>query len=77
MMQTLDYRDRTVSLNRKQMKLDQDGNFTVILAHQDPGRPNWLDTEGRATGIIFWRFLLPEEPIEALKTEVVPFSSLG
>jgi hypothetical protein len=33
--------------------------------------PNWLDTEGRPFGIMFWRFLLPEEPIAPLHTELI------
>jgi hypothetical protein len=76
-LQTLDYRYRNVSLNRKQTKLEKDGSFKMILAHADPGLPNWLDTEGRITGLMFWRFQLPEEEIEPLTTEVVPFASLS
>jgi hypothetical protein len=76
-MQTFDYRYRTVSLNRKQTKLEKDGSFKMILAHKDPGLPNWLDTEGRMTGVMFWRFLLPEEDIQPLTTEVVSFGSVS
>ncbi len=75
-LQTFDYRYRTVSRNRKQTTLEQDGSFKMILAHKDPGLPNWLDTEGRMIGLMFWRFQLPEEEIEPLTTEVVPFASL-
>ena len=75
-LQTFDYRYRTVSRNRKQTELEADGSFKMILAHADPGLPNWLDTEGRMIGLIFWRFQLPEEEIEPLTTEVVSFSSL-
>lgn len=75
-LQTFDYRYRSVSLNRKQTTLENDGSFKMILAHQDPGLPNWLDTEGRMIGLMFWRFQLPEEEIEPLTTEVVSFASL-
>jgi hypothetical protein len=75
-LQTFDYRYRTISRNRKQTTLEEDGSFKMILAHQDPGLPNWLDTEGRLFGLMFWRFQLPEEEIEPLTTEVVPFASL-
>jgi hypothetical protein len=75
-LQSFDYRYRTVSLNRKQTTLEKDGSFKMILAHEDPGLPNWLDTEGRMVGLMFWRFQLPEEEIEPLTTEVVPFASL-
>ncbi len=70
-LQTFDYETRNISLNRAQTKLQEDGSFEMILAHRDPGRPNWLDTEGRPFGIMFWRFQLPEGDIEPLKTEVI------
>lgn len=70
-MQTLDYETRTISLNRAQTVRDEQGNFEMIVAHRDPGRPNWLDTEGRAYGLMFWRFQLPEEEIQPLETEVI------
>jgi len=38
---------------------------------------NWLDTRGLPHGTMFWRFLLPTEPIADLVTEVVPFASIG
>lgn len=75
-LQTLDYRYRQVSLNRVQTALEPDGSFKMILAHQDPGLPNWLDTEGRMIGMMFWRFQLPEGDIQPLTTELVPFETL-
>lgn len=75
-MQTLDYRFRRVSLNRKQTRLEPDGSFAIVLAARDPGVPNWLDTEGRPSGSVFWRFLLPEEEIAPLETQVVPLAAL-
>lgn len=59
-MQTFEFRDRRVSLNRKQMVLEPDGSYRIVIAHRDPGVPNWLDTESHTEGTIFWRFLLPE-----------------
>ncbi len=68
---TFDYRFRRISLNRKQTALEPDGSFRIVLAGRDPGVPNWLDTEGRAFGSVFWRFLLPEEEIAPLDARVV------
>lgn len=76
-LQTYDYMTRKVSLNRKQTTLESDGSFRMVVAHKDPGVPNWLDTEGRPSGIVYWRFLLPEEPIVPLKTTVVEFSKIA
>ncbi|NCF16939.1 MAG: DUF1214 domain-containing protein [Haliea sp.] len=70
-LQTFDYETRTISRNRAQTVQDDEGNFEMIIAHRDPGRPNWLDTEGRPYGIMFWRYQLPEEDIPPLETEVI------
>jgi hypothetical protein len=76
-MMTFDYSNRRVSLNRRQTRLEPDGSFRMVLAHQDPGVPNWLDTEGRPFGLVFWRYMLPEGPIEAPRTTVVPFAEVA
>lgn len=76
-LQTLDYSTRQVSLNRKQTRLESDGSFKVVVAGRDPGVPNWLDTEGRAFGSVFWRFQLPEEDIEPLQSKVVPIAEVA
>ena len=72
-----EYRDRRVSLNRVQTKLEPDGSFRMVIAHRDPGVPNWLDTEGHAEGTMFWRFLLPEAKPEKPRCRVVPVGSLA
>jgi hypothetical protein len=72
-----EYRDRRVSLNRVQTKLEPDGSFRMVIAHRDPGVPNWLDTEGHTEGSIFWRFLLPESKPEKPRCRVVPVASLA
>lgn len=74
--QTLDYANRSVSLNRRQTRPESNGSFRIVLAHRDPGCPNWLDTEGRAFGLVFWRYFLPAGPVETPRAEVVPFASL-
>ncbi|MCY3616804.1 MAG: DUF1214 domain-containing protein [Acidimicrobiaceae bacterium] len=75
-LQTLDYANRSISLNRAQTVADADGRFTAVIAHSDPGVPNWLDSEGRPFGIAYWRFMLPEGHIETPQAEVVPFTEL-
>jgi hypothetical protein len=74
--QTFDYSTRQVSLNRRQTRLEPDGSFRLVIAHRDPGGDNWLDTEGRKLGLVFWRFFLPEGDIETPRAELVPFSEL-
>jgi hypothetical protein len=69
--QTFDYSTRSVSLNRSQTTLEKDGSFKMILAHEDPGLPNWLDTEGNLFGLVFWRFFLVEGEAATPRAEVV------
>ena len=75
-LQTPPYRYRQVSLNRRQTKMTPDGHFEMVIAHRDPGRSNWLDAAGLTTGMIFWRFLLPEQNASAIETELVDVDSL-
>jgi hypothetical protein len=75
-LQTYDYAHRRVSFNRAQTKLEGDGSFTIVIAHEDPGVPNWLDTEGRPFGMVFWRFFLPEGDVETPQAKVVKLSDL-
>jgi hypothetical protein len=75
-LQTYDYVHRPVSRNRANTRLEADGTFRIVIAHRDPGVPNWIDTEGRTFGMVFWRFFLPEGAIETPAAEVVPLASL-
>ena len=76
-LQTPPYRYRQVSLNRRQLRYERDGSFEIFVAHRDPGSPNWLDVAGLRSGMLFWRFLLPEEEVPPIETEVVDLSTLG
>ncbi len=75
-MQTFDYANRNIGLNRKQTVLEADGSFKMIIAHKDPGKPNWIDTEGNALGLVFWRFMLVEGEVETPHAQVVRFPEL-
>ena len=78
-MQTLDYLNRQVTLNRRQTRLEPDGSYRIVVAHEDPGLPNlpnWLDTEGRGFGLVFFRFMLPEGDIETPRAQLVSVDAL-
>ena len=76
-MQTLEYRSRRSSLNQSQMQLEPDGSYRIVIAHEDPGVPNWLDCEGHHSGTIFWRFLLPETDPTRTECEVLPIGEVA
>lgn len=49
MGRTEDYRDRRVSLNARQMELDGERRFRIVVAHRDPGLgTGWIPRGGRA-----------------------------
>ena len=75
-LQSLGRPGTRASLNRRQTRLETDGRFRIVVAHQDPGVPNWLDTGGERTGVVFVRFLLPEERPVPLETRVVRVGAL-
>jgi Protein of unknown function (DUF1214) len=75
-LQTYDYVHRTVSRNRANTVLEPDGSFRMVIAHEDPGVPNWIDTERRSFGMVFWRFFVPEGDIETPQARVVRFADL-
>lgn len=52
---------RISSINQSQAVLSEDGRLRLVVAHDDPGVPNWLDTGGRRTGLLTFRFFWPEE----------------
>jgi hypothetical protein len=76
-MQTLEYRHHQTSLNRAQMQTSAGGAFRIVVAHRDPGVPNWIDTEGHKLGTVFWRFVLPESEPDEIRCTVVKLEDLA
>jgi len=52
-----DWAERTTSLNHLQARIDGDGRFRCVVAHRDPGVPNWLDTGGETEGVLQYRWI--------------------
>lgn len=52
---TLDILDRTGSLNKAQSVANDDGTHTYVIAADDPGVHNWIDTDGLLEGILTLR----------------------
>jgi hypothetical protein len=55
-MESLDYRYHTICINKASARYKPDGSVQVIVAHKDPGLPNWLDTCDHAEGTMCWRW---------------------
>ena len=73
--ESLDFANRTVSLNNAQIATDPDGRFRLVVAHKDPGVQNWLDTEGRPEALITFRWVL-STTMPTPEGHVVHFSDL-
>jgi hypothetical protein len=56
-MDSGDFAGRQTSLNRAQAHVDGDGRVRLVVAGEDPGTPNWIDTEGRAEGLLVYRYV--------------------
>lgn len=49
-----------VGINGAQTTLEPDGSWEIVIAHRDPGHPNWVSTAGRPRGRMWLRWFLPE-----------------
>jgi hypothetical protein len=55
--ETMDYRYRLCSTNCFHAQLEDDGELLLVVAHDDPGVPNWLDPSGHMEGYITVRWI--------------------
>lgn len=50
-----DFASRQTSLNMMQAFVDDDDRVRLVVAAEDPGAPNWIDTEGLPEGMLVYR----------------------
>ncbi|MGH0031220.1 MAG: DUF1214 domain-containing protein [Myxococcota bacterium] len=60
--ESIDYANHHSSLNGFQVETDPDGVRRYVVAHRDPGVPNWLDTTGHREGFLTPRWAYTETP---------------
>jgi hypothetical protein len=70
--ESMDARYHHSDVNRFSAKRHADGGVTAIIAHTDPGHPNWLDTAGHVTGHFAMRWIGADEYIDPA-TRLVSF----
>jgi hypothetical protein len=66
---------RATSLNHTQAAVGPDGRLHLVVAHNDPGVPNWLDTTGRQVALLTYRHFWGS-PISPPQTRVVPLAEV-
>jgi hypothetical protein len=75
-LHTYNYEYERVTINGAQARYEDDGSWTIVVAHRDPGHPNWVSTQGHAQGRIWIRWFLPAETPARPTVSVVPLASV-
>lgn len=56
-MESLDYRYFTIHVNKHTARYEPDGSLRIVVAHRDPGHPNWINTCGHDRGTMCFRWV--------------------
>jgi hypothetical protein len=75
-IESLDYRDHRVEVNNGAIRLEADGSARIVVAHQDPHHPNWIETAHHTHGTMGLRIVKgktqPEVEQRVMKVSDVP-----
>jgi hypothetical protein len=78
--ESIEYASALGSLNASQWEADPDGVVRLVVAHRDPGVPNWLDTTGHREGFLTPRWAYtdtpPKEGWPSIEAKKVPFDEI-
>jgi hypothetical protein len=70
-LHTYNYDYERVTINGGQLVYEPDGSWTIVVAHRDPGHPNWVTPAGHPRGRIWFRWFHPAETPARPHTRVV------
>ncbi|MFN2378244.1 MAG: DUF1214 domain-containing protein [Candidatus Binatia bacterium] len=56
-MESLDYRFFRIHTNKHLATANADGSVRIVVAHSDPGHPNWIQTVGHDCGTMCFRWV--------------------
>jgi hypothetical protein len=74
-MESLDYRYYPIHINKHTAEYRKDGSVVIIVAHEDRGYENWIDTAGHRCGTMCLRWIKASSH-PAPKTKVVKIDEL-
>lgn len=74
-MESLDYRYHQIHTNKHLAQLEDDDSVRLIVAHENPGMPNWLETAGHTSGTMCFRWVRAKQHPQP-QTRLVKLSSL-
>ena len=77
-MESLDYRYFNICINSGNAIINPEGtSVKVVVAHSDPGVPNWINTAGHSEGTMCWRWYRPHtHQVAGPVARVVNFAEL-
>ncbi len=70
-MQSLETEAGPVALNDRELRVEADGSYRLVIAHRDPGHQNWLNAAGHEQGLLAIRFLQASEEAEFPRLRLV------
>ena len=74
-MESLDYRHFRIHTNKHLAHYEADGSVRLIVAHENPGRPNWIETAGHTSGTMCFRWVRAHEHPQP-RTRLIKLPSL-
>ncbi|MCX4240703.1 DUF1214 domain-containing protein [Paraliomyxa miuraensis] len=74
-MESLDYRHHRIHVNKHTAVRQPDGSVRIVVAHRDPGLPNWIETVGHESGTMCFRWVRAEHH-PTPRTRVVTMAEL-
>jgi hypothetical protein len=74
--ETVDWRTRPAVINHETAIPRADGSYRFVVAHRDPGVPNWLDTGGHSEGSVALRWFRSQAPIPTAHTELMALDAV-
>lgn len=69
-MESLDYVNHRIHCNRETARRNNDGSVTVVIADQNPGVANWLDTCGHRMGTMVFRWTRAKKVVHPRSAKV-------
>lgn len=70
-LESLDHTRALINLNKHLAQLNRDGSLTIVIAGEDPGVANWLDTVGHSNGAMMARWVNPARTVPPPLSAVV------
>lgn len=71
LLHSYNYDYERVTINGSQVSYEPDGSWEIVVAGRDPGRPNWVSTQGHDRGRLWFRWFLPDHTPAPIAAELV------